>query len=224
MERTKKKLVIRTIRGSAPRPGSNIPGDILINSTDEKLNWFSRREWRNNLVGAGLTGEEPYLAFIGQAITYEEVVVTQADIDAATTAGLEGVEIMLQGRKVTYKKPGVHNVNLTFDFANVDLDKLISAAKLGSEVYTLREKVQSRVNNGSVPRRAPVTTTEDEIVEDIIEPEDKEAEMPEILKGIKTDVAGNHTNADNSPLSPEQEAAMKDWMAAKLLHKEAAGS
>jgi len=220
VKRDKKPIVVRTIRGSAPRPGTNIPGDILINSTQDKPNWFPRREWRNQLVGAGLTGEEPYLAFIGLKLIYEEVTIDQADIDAAIAAGKEGVVMMLQGREVTFKKPGVRNINLEFDWSTINVAGLIDAVKLGNEVFTLKEKTSNRTQ--ATVRRLPTTTTQEEVIE---EPNDApadqgtktEPEMPEILKTVKTDAAGNHLNEDGSALSPEQDIAMKEWIAAQTL-------
>lgn len=222
MKRDKKSIVVRTIRGSAPRPGTNIPGDILINSTQEKPNWFPRREWRNQLVGAGLTGEEPYLAFIGLKVTYEEVTIEQADVDAAVAAGKEGVIMMLQGREVTFKRPGVRNINLEFDWSTINIAGLIDAVKLGNEVFTLKEKTANRTQ--ATVRRLPTTTTPEEVIEEPNKGTDDqpkaEPEMPAILKGVKTDATGNHLNEDGSALTPEQDIAMKDWLAAQLLVKE----
>lgn len=208
MNSVKKTTRILSFRATPPRPGTTIPGNLLIN---EK--WFSRREFRNLCLSAGLTGEEPPHAFIGSTITYEELTVTQEMIDTAVLAGLEGYQHIVQGRTITYKKAGISNININIDWSTVNVtEATLNLAKL-TTMFT------RRTNAPTI--RQPLSTVP--AIEETFPPSEETlelVEMPSILAGVKT-INGTHTNANGSELSAEQKEAMNQWVSSHK--KEAIG-
>lgn len=207
METKRVKIRINTIRRAADQ-ANGMPGNLLINSKQGEPNWFPNREFRNLLIGAGLTGEEPPFGFVGATMTYDRVTVDQKDIDEAIKAGKEGVEVLAQGRTITYKKPGVHNINLELDWSTVNItDSTLALAKL-SKLYTRRTAANT-------PTRPMITpgTQDETLEEEINEPLPDEHKMPKELDGVKSDAAGIYTNADDSALSKEQEELLNKWVA-----------
>jgi hypothetical protein len=214
METKKTTVVINNINSAPPMPGSTMPGNLLINSEPGKPNWFPRREWRSLLLGAGLTGEEPLLAFIGMTLKFEALTITQADIDAAIAVGQDGVKVVVKGREITYKKPGVHNVNLSLDWSNVDLGHLKAAAELGSAVMDIKAKLPGlrTAQQPTTSLRTPVK----KVIE--LEPPTDNTNtgaMPTELDGVKQDDDGNYVNADGSPLTQPQQIALTAWVDAQ---------
>lgn len=149
---TVKRGVIKTIRQAAPNAKTGMPGNLLINSSPDKPNWFSRRDLINQLLGAGLSGNIPVMAFIGCAFTYEELVITQEALDA----GGGEYKHLINGREITYKKPGVHNIKMEIDLSTANVTEgTINVAKLS----------QMFVNTAQRPAVAPRQTTEQMIEE-----------------------------------------------------------
>lgn len=213
MKTQRKKLVISTIRQAAPNAKTGLPGNFLINSTPDKPNWFPRREIRNALTGSLGEGAAnlPPMALKGLVLAYDEYTIDQADIDKAIAAGGEGVSITAQGRPITFKKPGIHNVNIELDTEAI-LEKygLVDVVKV---VQLMRGEVTTR--RAIAPTR-PTPDTNDTIIDEgeVKEPlPNDEHPMPEILTGVTADKAGVYLNADGSALTAEQKTALEEWVA-----------
>jgi hypothetical protein len=172
---TKKSLRISSIRRAASKiPG--VPGNLLINGQ-----WFSSREWRNILIGAGMDPLTPVMAFQGATIVYQTLSITQAELDAvdATTGKVAGeVKVKLNGRDVTFKKVGDNNVNMEMDFTSISvaegtLASLAFQGKLAKSGTTRPVATPAPVPDAP-PVDAPVTTpapgaTEQVVHEDLVQ-------------------------------------------------------
>lgn len=217
----KMTVIVRNIRQTAPRAGSTMPGNPIVN---DNL-WINAGELRNLMLGAGLTPDIPISALNGLEMTFEQLTITQEDIDKGIASGevverngniYKGYIHTVQGRKVAYAKPGVNNVNLDIDFSplikHFGLSEVVKTKLVVDKAR--REMAAEGESNGAVVRqiaRKPL------INETIIEPptgngNNTPAEMPEILKGIKDDAAGNKVNADGSPLTADQSEALALWI------------
>lgn len=123
----KKQLTVTSIRrtaGAIGDGGQRRPGNLLINGL-----WFSSRELRNCLIGAGLEANIPVLALKGAKITYKEITITPEDL----VANPDGVKMQIQGRDVVFKKPGTNQVEMDIDFTSVNVtENLINLAKLST--------------------------------------------------------------------------------------------
>lgn len=188
---TKKSLRINTIRTAAPRAGSNLPGNLLINSTPESPKWFSRREWRNYLIGAGLSADIPVMSFMGCNLTYDELVVTQEALDANGGS----YKHVINGREIEYKKPGTNNINLAIDFSSVNVtESTINLAKLSSMFPRTFQQV--------TPVARPALQQADEIVnepnDDIIPPADEEEKNT--IRVAELQAKANKTDAEEAEL------------------------
>lgn len=138
----KKSLRISSIRQAASSiPGA--PGNLLINTQGEAKpeNWFSSREWRNFMSGAGLNPDLPVVLFRGSTLTYEELTITPDMINMPSTANPEVLvyRIKLNGREVEYKQPGVHNINLSLDLNTVPAEILWGVAELSMKFRRPRQ-------------------------------------------------------------------------------------
>lgn len=211
----KQTVLITDIRQTAPRAGSTMPGNPIVNNTL----WINSGELRNLMLGAGLTPDIPISALTGLEMSFEQLTITQKDVDDGIASGevverngqtYKGYIHTVQGRKVAYAKPGVNNVNLQIDFSplikHFGLSEVVKT-KLIVDKARKEAAAEGETNGRVVPMRRPTTTSTLE------EPlEDKKPSttiiMPDILKGVKDDGAGNNVNADGSPLSPEQQEAL----------------
>lgn len=218
MNTIKKNLTIASIRGTAPRPGTTIPGNLIING-----DWFSRAEFRNLLIGAGLSPDLPYFSFVGVKGSYEQLTITQEMINEGiktgeVVKGRDGIDRKgyiheAQGRKVAYSKPGVANINLSLDFSS-----LLKDYGFGEVIKTSADLVRMTAvpaRSSSAVRQPGTTETLDEPVGNPGTGGNPQVEMPAILKGVKTDATNNHVNADGSPLSEEQNEALLLWLDAQ---------
>jgi len=131
---TKKAVRVNSIRQAAGSvPG--LPGNLIINQKDEVKpeNWFSSREWKNSLLGAGINGRTPCYLFKGATLTYERLEITAEDI---TNGGgsykhqFPGKDSNGNPRVVEYKQPGIHNINLQVDLSSMPIDVQMSLADL----------------------------------------------------------------------------------------------
>lgn len=184
----KKRLRIATIRSAGSKNG--LPGNLLINSTPDKPNWFSRREWRNQLIGAGLSPDIILPAFVGATINYEVLTVTQADIDA----GGGVYKHTVGGREIEYKKPGVHNINLEIDFSTVNVTESTKNLAGLSQLYPDRRTIQA-------PQPQQTRKTAEETLEDEGAPtENQPVENNEQLAENQP-VDGAETNVEHENLA-----------------------
>lgn len=152
MEKIKQLKVtsIRRTAGTIGEGGQRRPGNLLINGL-----WFSSRELRNVLIGAGLEPDMPVLALKGATITYKEITITPEDL----VTNPEGLKMMIQGREVTFKKPGVNQVEMDVDFTSVNVtENLINLAKLSSMYKGYR-------NQAPAPVAAPAEPVKEEALE-----------------------------------------------------------
>ena len=146
-----KSIRISTIRRAASKL-AGVPGNLLINGQ-----WFSSREWRNCLIGNGLNPDIPVMAFNGGTIRYKELEITQAMLDA----GNGEVKHTVNGREVTYKKPGVNNIELDIDFATVNVtDAAINLTKLSTMMPDRRNAPRP-----TTPAAAPAVSDVEEVEE-----------------------------------------------------------
>lgn len=218
----KMTVVVSNIRQTAPRPGSTMPGNPIVN---DGL-WINAGELRNLMLGAGLTPDIPISALTGLEMSFEQLTITQEDIDKGIASGevverngqtYKGYIHTVQGRKVAYAKPGVNNVNLSIDFSplikHFGLSEVVKTKLVVDKAR--REMAAEGEGNGATVRQ--MVARKPAVTETIIESPSENgntapAEMPDILKGIKDDAAGNKVNADGSPLTADQSEALALWI------------
>lgn len=174
-----------------------IQGNFIINRKTDAAGavlpdcWFSSREVRNSLLGAGLSSTLPCVWLVGCSLAHEVLTIEQSDIDAAKAAGKAGFEYKLAGRQepVVYKQAGVHNINATLDMGSMPMDKLLQISKLSMEFRTRPASLAA----ASAP--APLEPT-DETAENIIDDEIQNT----------TDETGNeNVEHENITEQPEEE-------------------
>lgn len=160
----RKSVRINNIRRAAPRQTASglVPGNLIVNSTGAQNSgmWFSSRELRNVLVGAGLNADIPVMSFVGCTWSYDEFEITQAMLDENNGE----IKLMIAGREVSYKKPGINRVNLDVDFSSVNITEgTINIARLSN--------MFKRETTATQPARPAVTqpAQQEEMVEEPIE-------------------------------------------------------
>jgi hypothetical protein len=229
MATKKMTVVINDIRQTASRAGSTMPGNPIVNNNL----WINAGELRNLMLGAGLTPDIPISALTGLEMTFEQLTITQEDIDKGIASGefverngqtYKGYIHTVQGRKVAYAKPGVNNVNLQIDFS--PLIKHFGLSEVVKTKLIVDKARREAAAEGEGTRvAAPRTPRREVTIEEPLEtgtngqpaemtPVKTLTEQPKVLEGIKDDADGNKVNADGSPLSAEQQEALNAWVQA----------
>lgn len=130
MKSKKFATVIRNIRSTGRRDSGGLPGNILVNcpaGEDPKPeHWINNREIRNGLLGAGFHPRTPVSMLVGATIRGTRIEIEQSDLPVDGS----GFKYMVNGREVTYKQPGVHNVNCELDFSSLPAEKQFQLADL----------------------------------------------------------------------------------------------
>ncbi len=152
MKLANKKIRIATIRRAASRL-AGVPGNLLINGQ-----WFSSREWRNTLIGAGLPPNIPVASFVGTVIMYKELTVEATDLTNGE------YKHTVNGREITYKKEGVNNIELDIDFSTLNVtENTLNMAKLTQILPDTRNTVRP-----AAPAPPPVVDDVEEL-NDVVE-------------------------------------------------------
>jgi hypothetical protein len=137
-------------------------GNLIINDK-----WFSAQEWRNFLLGQEWPESMSVSSFIGATITYQELEITQEELDA--NGGV--VEHVINGRTIQYKKPGQYNVNLSIDLSTVEVSEkeanLMKLRILNTELNTVSRASQAAPAAPAAPTtQRPATMPAETLIDD----------------------------------------------------------
>lgn len=134
MNKTQKSVVISTIGRTYNKRNPNLPGNLIINQGPKQL-WLGAVDLRNMLIRVGLPTNVPLTAFVGARLMYNEITVTP-EMLAASPAG---VVVTSNGREITYKTPGVKQLEFEIDWNTIDIkENHLNQAKLISILGTGR--------------------------------------------------------------------------------------
>lgn len=134
MQRNNRHIVIGSIsQAGAPR-GSNRVGNLIVNQVGEAKpeNWFNTIEFRNACLGKRLHPRLPLDWFKGAIINYEQIIIEPADVEGGKMLEivLPGKDNMGNPRKVSFKKPGIANVNLSLNLDSLPMEKYMAMCEL----------------------------------------------------------------------------------------------
>lgn len=171
MKTVQKTVRISNISQAAPVNGR--PGNLIINRQEDANKnvmahcWFSSREFRNALLGAGFSPLIPVSLF-----QYATIHFTQLTIEPEDVAGGQVAKFTFPGknregtgpRVVEYKQAGIHNINMTLDLGSMSPDQIITISDLSMK-HNIRN--QQRFGGGGAQgsqTMAPVEQLQDDEV------------------------------------------------------------
>jgi hypothetical protein len=208
------------------RGGSVNPGDYILNKKEgQPLIWIARNELQNALARQEMSTSLPCSELKGAKLTLNHFEITEKELDEAIARGdqalnsrgemTKGFVIAINGRKVPFTRPGTKYVLTNIDLTNCEFSentvnkiKVIAASVDLQASRTKARTAQTGLAAATAPIRPATTET---VIEEPVS-DSPVVEMPDLLKGIKTDAAGNTVNEDGSVLSPEQNEALALWV------------
>lgn len=226
-------MAVRTLEATVRKVGSNvIPGGYILNQLpNQPLIWINRNELQNALSRQEMAPNIPCSELVGADMVLDYHEITQKDIDEAIARGdqalntrgemVKGYVININGRSIPFTQPGTKYVLKSINLANCDFSaNTVNKIKVSAASFDLqasRNKARESavvVAAATAPVRQPVSSTTIDAPVNGTEDKPKVIEMPKILEGIKDDASGNKVNADDTPLTGEQQEALALWVEA----------